>query len=200
LAGVAVVVLYCAFTFSSWALFSGSYSPLSNWLSDLGNSSSTYNPRGAILYNTGCVLAGIALFPFFIGLREWYTSERWRNVSLSVSQIAGCSAAFALVMIGVFSEDSGSLHLFWSKVFFLLNFLVLTLVGASLFTHARYIKAIAYYGFIAAAINLALIFAPRTPLLEWFTVFTALAYVGLMAYNMTKLHPRTSQPLSIHQP
>jgi hypothetical membrane protein len=89
-------------------------------------------------------------------------------------------------MIGVFSENSGSLHKLWSDVFFLLNFLVLVLVGASLFTHPKYIKAIAYYGFIVAAINLALLAVPNTPLLEWFTVFTALGYVGLMSYNMSK--------------
>lgn len=59
----------------------------------------------------------------------------------------------------------------------------------SLFTHPRYIRAIAYYGFIVAAIDLAFVFLSDTPLLEWFTVFTALGYVGLMAYNMTKYPP-----------
>jgi hypothetical membrane protein len=88
-------------------------------------------------------------------------------------------------MIGVFSENFGSFHDLWSKVFFLLNFLVLILVGASLFTHPRYIKAIAYYGFIVAAINLAFLALPKTPLLEWFTVFTALGYVGMISYNMS---------------
>jgi hypothetical membrane protein len=186
MAGVAVIILYCAFTFSSWALFSTAYRPASNWLSDLGNSSPTYNPRGAILYNLGCILTGIALFPFFIGLYEWYTEEKWRRTSLLISQATGCFAAFALIMIGVFSEDSGSLHKLWSEVFFFLNFLVLVLTGASLFTHPRYIRTIAYYGFTVAAINLALALIPNMPLLEWLTVFTALGYVGLITYNMTK--------------
>lgn len=187
IAGVAVIVLYCAFTFSSWALFSTTYNPVNNWLSDLGNSSSSYNPSGAILYNLGCVLTGIALFPFFIGLYKWYTDEKWRKISLMISQVVGCLAAFALIMIGVFSEDSGSLHSLWSNVFFLLNLVVLVLVGASLFTHTRYMRAIAIYGFVVAAVNLAFLLVADTPLLEWFTVFTALGYVGLMAYNMAKL-------------
>jgi len=186
LAGVAVIILYCVFTFSSWALFSTTYGPATNWLSDLGNSGSAYNPRGAILYNLGCMLTGIALFPFFIGLCKWYTPEKLRKTSLVFSQVVGCSVAFALIMIGVFSEDSGSLHVLWSDIFFLLNFLVLILIGASLFTHPRYIKAIAYYGFIVAAINLAFLFVSNMPLLEWFTVFTALGYVGLITYNMAK--------------
>ena len=186
LAGFAVIILYCTFTFSSWALFSRAFNPVNNWLSDLGNSSSAYNPKGAILYNLGCILTGITLFPFFTGLYKWHITEKWRKASLILSQTIGCLAAFALILIGIFSEDSGSLHTLWSDVFFLLNFLVLVLVGASLFTHPRYMKIVAYYGFIVAAINLALVFSSNTPLLEWFTVFTALGYVGLMAGNMAK--------------
>ena len=190
LAGVVVIVVYCLFTFFSWAFFSTSFSPMTNWLSDLGNSGPTYNPRGAILYNLGCILTGITLFPFFIGLYEWYTPEKWRRISLSITQAVGCLAAFALIMIGVFSEDSGPPHYLWSGVFFLLILPVLVLVGASLFTHPRFIKAIAYCVFIAAAVDLALLAAfllvPNMPLLERFTVFTALGCVGLIAYNMAK--------------
>jgi hypothetical membrane protein len=86
MAGIAVIILYCVFTFSSWALFSTTYSPVTNWLSDLGNSSPMYNPRGAILFDLGCILTGIALFPFFIGLYEWCNEEKWRRISLTISQ------------------------------------------------------------------------------------------------------------------
>jgi hypothetical membrane protein len=184
IAGVAVIVLYCAFTFTSWALYPTPYSPVDNWLSDLGNS--TYNPSGAILYNLGCVLTGIALFPFFGGLYKWYTSDKRRRILLMITQAIGLFAAFSLIMIGVFSEDSGELHILWSSIFFLLNLLVLILIGVSLFTHPNYMKPIAYYGFIVAAINLLFILAYNIPLFEWFTVFTALGYVGLLVYNMLK--------------
>jgi hypothetical membrane protein len=183
-AGDAVIILYCVFTFSSWALYPTAFSPVTNWLSDLGNS--TYNQNGAILYNVGCILTGIALFPFFVGLYKWYGDRQRRRTILAASQVIGCAAAFSLIMIGVFSENSGWLHDLWSQVFFLLNLIVLIGVGIALFTHPRYIKAIAYYGFIVAAINLMLLFSPGTPLLEWFTVFTALGYVGLVSYNMAK--------------
>ena len=184
-AGAAVILLYCVFTFSSWALYPTPYSPVNNWLSDLGNS--TTNPNGAILYNLGCILTGIALFPFFIGLYKWYTTEKWRKAALIISQAVGCAAALALIMIGVFSEDAGSLHRLWSGIFFLLNLIVLILTGASLLKHPRCIKAIPTYGFLVAIINLAFIFVSNTPLLEWFTVFTALGYVGLLSYNTTKV-------------
>ena len=184
LSGVAVIVLYCVFTFSSWALFPTAYSPVTSWLSDLGNS--TYNPKGAIIYDLGCIFTGITLFPFFIGMYKWYTTEKWRKTALLLTQAIGCAAAFALIMIGVFSEDAGSLHSLWSDIFFLLNLIVLVLMGASLFTHPRHIKAIAGYGFIVAAINLTFLVVSNTPLLEWFTVFTALGYVGLLSYNTAK--------------
>ena len=184
LAGVAVIVLYCVFTFSSWALFPTAYSPVTSWLSDLGNS--TYNPKGAIIYDLGCIFTGITLFPFFIGMYKWYITEKWRKTALLLTQAIGCAAAFALIMIGVFSEDAGFLHSLWSDIFFLLNLIVLVLMGASLFTHPRHIKAIAGYGFVVAVINLTFLFVSNTPLLEWFTVFTALGYVGLLSYNTTK--------------
>jgi hypothetical membrane protein len=86
-------------------------------------------------------------------------------------------------MIGVFSEDYGTAHTFWSACFFVLNLLVLILVGVSLFTHPAYLRTVAYYGFVVAAINLLFVFVSNTPLLEWFTVFTALGYVALLVYN-----------------
>jgi len=182
--GIAVIALYCTFTFTSLALYPTPYSPVTNWLSDLGNRS--FNPVGAVFYNIGCVLTGIALFPFFAGLYKWYTREKWRKISLIATQIVGIFAAFSLIMIGVFSEDFMEQHAFWSSVFFVLNLVVLILVGLSLFTHPSYIKPIAYYGFLVAGINMVFVLVYNTPLFEWFTVFTALGYVGLLVYNMLK--------------
>jgi hypothetical membrane protein len=184
LAGVAVIAFYCIFTFTSWALYPPPYNPINNWLSDLGNS--TGNPSGAIFYNLGCILTGLALFPFFAGLYKWYTKEHWRKISIIIGQVVGFLAAFSLIMIGIFSEDSLQLHEIWSSIFFLLNLLVLVILGISLFTHPIYIKPIAYYGFAIAAINLVFVVAYNIPIFEWFTVFTALGYVGLIAYNMLK--------------
>jgi hypothetical protein len=58
------------------------------------------------------------------------------------------------------------------------------LSGASLITHSHCIKAIPTYGFLVAIINVAFIFVSNTPILEWFTVFTALAYVGARATRL----------------
>ncbi|TFG26107.1 MAG: DUF998 domain-containing protein [Promethearchaeota archaeon] len=182
ISGILVIVFYCIFTFISLALFPPPYSPLDNWLSDLGNS--TYSPNGAIFYNIGCILTGSALFPFYIGLYKWYTEKIWHKILVTLTQIVGVASGFALIMIGIFSEDFPQPHIFWSEVFFELNLLVLILAGISLLFHPDFIKIIAIYGFVVAVINLTFIFLVETPLLEWFTVFTALGYAGLIIYNM----------------
>jgi len=176
-----VIVFYCAFTFTSLALFPRPFSPLANWLSDLGNSS--YSPAGAIFYNVGCILTGLALFPFFAGFYKWYTDEKWRKSLMVITQAFGSIAAFALIMIGVYSEDYGEVHHLWSQVFFIFNLMVLVLANASLMTHRRFIRAVGYYGLAVAVVNLLFVALSNTPILEWFTVFTALGYVALLAYN-----------------
>ncbi len=188
ISGVLVIVFYCAFTLTSIVLFPRPVNPMNTWLSDLGNSS--YSPRGAIFYNIGCVLTGLALFPFFAGLYSWYTDEKWRKLAIMATQAVGFFAAFSLMMIGVFSEDAGAIHHLWSVVFFVFNFLVLILANASLMTHRNFIRPIGYYGLIVAAINLLFVGLSYTSLLEWFTVFTALGYVALLSYNTYK----TSKP------
>jgi len=184
-AGVFVIVFYCAFTFTSIALFPSAFSPVTNWLSDLGNSS--YSPNGAVFFNIGCVLTGLMLFPFFAGLYKWYTGEKLRKTLIIATQTAGFIAAVALVMIGVFSEDFMAEHVFWSSVFFVFNLIVLILANVALMTHSKFWKPIAYYGFLVAFINLLFVAFRETPILEWFTVFTALGYVALLSYNTLKL-------------
>jgi hypothetical membrane protein len=184
-AAVFVVVLYCAFTFTSIALFPTAFSPVVNYLSDLGNS--TFNPTGAWFYNAGCILTGLALLPFYAGFYEWYTVERRRKSLMVLTQVVGFLSAFSLIMIGVFSEDSMAQHLFWSELFFVFNLLVLILANISLMTRPKFIRPIGYYGLAVAVVNLLFVVLTSTPLLEWFTVFTALVYAGLLAYNTLKL-------------
>lgn len=185
IAGIIVITLYCTFTFISWALFPPPFSPIDNWLSDLGNS--TYSPRGAIIYNLGCILTGIMLFPFFLGLYKWYTEVLWNKILIMANQVIGCCSAFALIMIGVFSEDIIVEHIFWSEVFFKLNLVVLILASVSLVFHQDFIKPISIYGIAVAVINLLFVFILGTPILEWFTVFTALGFVGLIVFNMYRI-------------
>jgi hypothetical membrane protein len=181
-AGLVVVVLYCFFTFTSAALYPPPFGPVTNWLSDLGSWSG--NPSGAIFYNVGCVVTGLALFPFYIGLYKWYDARIWRRIMLTAGQVLGLCSAFSLMMIGVFSADSGNPHLFWSAAFFTLNFIVILVVITSLMTHPRFMKLIGVYGYLVTIASLIFDSTVGGPLVEWFTVFTALGFAGLLVINM----------------
>lgn len=185
ISGILVILFYCIFTFIAIALFPLPFNPVDNWLSDLGNSG--YNPNGAIFFNIGCILTGSALFPFYIGLHKWYREEIWQKFLLIITQIIGCSSGFVDIMIGIFPENFQPEHSIWSNIFFILILIILVLGSVVLFNHPDFIKPIGFYGIIVAVINLLFVFLIRTPILEWFTVFTALGYVGLVVYNMYKI-------------
>ena len=184
--GLLVIVFYCVFTLTSIILYPGSISPTTNALSDLGNWS--HSPVGAFFYNSGCIITGVALFIFFFGLAKWYTyDEKWRFFLLQITQVLGFMSAIALIMIGVYSEDSGRIHGLWSSVFFVINFFVMLLANTSLITHPKFIKPIGLYGYSVTVLSLIFEFTIGGPLVEWFTVFTALAFAGFIVINMLKV-------------
>ncbi|MBY8982784.1 MAG: DUF998 domain-containing protein [Candidatus Lokiarchaeota archaeon] len=186
--GILVILIYCIFTFTAASLFTKSWSPLNTWLSDFGNSNMDYNPKGAIFFNIGCIITGITLIPFYIGLYKWFSridlkwKKIWIRLFVIIIQIIGSFSGFTLIMIGVFSEDFMEAHIFWSNIFFLLNLGVLILIGFALIIHEKFKKIIAFYGWIVALVNISFLWF-HTPLLEWFTVFTALGLAALIAYN-----------------
>ncbi|MBN2228395.1 MAG: DUF998 domain-containing protein [Candidatus Thorarchaeota archaeon] len=183
--GVIVIILYCSFTLISWFLYPYSFTPWTHYLSRLGNFN--YSPLGAYFYNLGCILTGIALFPFFIGLRNWYDSKKSVNILLLIGQMLGLFASIALIMIGIFSEDQGVPHLLASSLFFLTNFFVLIVINIVLLFHTNFIKAIGLYGLVLTILSFPLEIFLGGPLVEWYTVFGSLAFVGLLSFNTTML-------------
>ena len=186
--GIFVIILYCSFTIAAWILYPDDFAPWSHYLSRLGNFS--YSPLGAYFYNLGCILTGIALIPFFAGLQSWYNDNKVTKGMLIIGQIIGVFAAFALILIGVFSEDQGSPHMTASSTFFLLNFIVLILINIDLLFDNRFIKAIGLYGIIVTILSLPLEIYLGGPLVEWYTVFGSLIFVGLVSYNTMLLNSK----------
>ena len=199
--GVLVIGFFYAFTFISMAFYPTSFSPLNNWLSDLGNSN--YNPKGAFLYNLGCILTGAMLFPFYLGMYKFYRKDFYsfnvRHLGLEVNihkfsvigiQIVGCLSGFSLIMLGVFPSEYSGPHMIWAGMFFWLNLWVLILGNIALLFHKDFIKPIAIYGWVAATINVIFIFLTIfniiSPLMEWISVSTALGYVALLEFNRYK--------------
>lgn len=185
--GVLVIVFYCVCTFISAGLFPTNWNPVTTWLSDFGNS--TYNPNGAIWYNTGCILTGTSMVLFFFGFKLWYIDKKPLKILIILSQIVGFIDAFGLIMIGVYSEDSMAEHVFWSDFFFKTNLGVLLLISLWMLKMPKASKIIPIYGFVNAIVNLLFAFtsSAMVPLLEWVTVFTALGFVFIITYTSYKI-------------
>jgi hypothetical membrane protein len=186
LSGLVVILLYCIFTAISWALYPESYGPITHYLSRLGNFD--YSPFGAYFYNLGCMLTGIALIPFFLSFRIWFTEKGYQVLLLISGQLLGVLSAIALVMIGVFSEDQGTPHMTASSTFFLLNFFVLIVISIALLLHPQFIKPIALYGIGITFLSLGLELSIGGPITEWFTVFGSLIFVALISTNSLRLN------------
>ncbi len=189
IAGFITSIFFFSATFISWALFpnpinpfANPFNPFYNWLSDLGNSS--YNPNGAIVYNIGQILTGSAFFVFIFGLYQWYLDNKMDRVLLIIIQIIGGFAAFADIMIGIFSEDFPSEHGFWSTTFFITMVLVLSLGGLFVYRHPDLNKYIGLYGFVVAAFNLILVLSVNTFIIEWIAVFTMHPFLLMISINM----------------
>jgi hypothetical membrane protein len=193
--GFIVIILYCGFTFTAWALYPDSFTPWTHYLSRLGDFD--YSPVGAYFYNLGCILAGIALIPFFIGLCKWYGMHIAARAVLIVGQVLGILAACALMMIGVYSENLGSPHMVASADFFLLNFFVMLIINIALLFNSRFFKLIGLYGIVMTLLSLPLEIYIGGSLIEWYTVFGSLVFVGLLSFNTISIskndEPSTSQ-------
>jgi hypothetical membrane protein len=188
--GLLVIFFYCSFTLVSWLFYPDPYGPTTHYLSRLGNFD--YSPFGAFFYNWGCILTGLALFPFFLSFRTWYTEKKYQIGLLGVGQFIGICSAVALVMIGVFSEDWGDPHMTASSTFFLLNFFTLIIISVALLFHSGFNKPIALYGIAINLLSLGFELTIGGPITEWFTVFGALLFVAFISWNTIQVHGKTA--------
>lgn len=180
ISGILVIISYCTFSLISWILYPDPYGPLTHYLSRLGNVDR--NPAGAVFYNLGCIVTGILLVPFFIGFLKWHSEKKEQNVLMFLGQIFGIVSGVALVMIGVFSEDQGQPHMDASSTFFILNFIVLILVGSALLLHGQFPRVVAIYGILLDVCTLLFEFTVGGSITEWMTVFGSLLFVGLVVF------------------
>jgi hypothetical membrane protein len=176
--GFLVIAIYCSFTLISWALYPFEFAPWTHYLSRLGNFD--YCPYAAFFYNWGCILTGVALIPFFLGLYVWVSENVLKRILFYVGQGLGVSSAVALIMIGVYSENLGSPHMIASSTFFLINFFTLIVLGIALSLHTDFPKLVGLYGIFVSISSLLMEMMIGGSITEWYTVFSALFFVGLV--------------------
>ena len=200
IAGILVILSYVILTSISIFLYPLPYSPLNNWLSDLGYYK--VNP-GAFLYNLGCILAGCFSLIFYIGLKEIDLENTKHNRNLGRVQILGVFEAISDIFVGVFSEDYEVGHAISSICLFLFITLVLLTSGILFLKIEQINNKIGVYGVCIGIINFiffgivianTIMGASGLPLLtnlaimEWIAVGTSLIFIGLVSNEFYSLH------------
>jgi hypothetical membrane protein len=119
--GVAAALGAYPFILASIAL-SPWFNIYDNALSDLGNTA-TNGPVGYV-YNIGLILAGALVFIFAVQLLR-----AGANPTVALWTIPLMVASFDLALVGVFSENTGSIHGVVSEIFFVT--IVITMLAFS---------------------------------------------------------------------
>ena len=129
--GLVAVVVFTVFTFISLALYPVPYNPLYEWLSNLGNIN--LNPIGSYFFNWGCILTGLILIIFFVGLYNWKPVKTLSKIFLIIGMGLGILASISLIMVGVYPEIYIQQHLIAAAGVFILLFIIIIFLNMALF-------------------------------------------------------------------
>ena len=187
--GILIIIISWGAVIISVLLAPPPFSPLTNYLSSLGNS--LYNPDGAIIYNSSVVISGFLFLIFFIGFNQWYTNVRMDKIILSAIQIVGCFLAITIVLTGFFSEDFYmEQHVLLSIIAGILGFLVQVSIVFYLIKQEESIKKITYsiFGLMVLYIMLLFILSPQHVLTEWVVRSVGDITLVLMIYNLKNIY------------
>ncbi len=179
----AIYLICAAVAFFNYPL---AYSPFANWLSDLGNP--IINPGGAFSYNLGCILAGLCLAFFFLGLEIWNDGDQKQRTLLTIAQVTGILSSLALIVSAFFPLGaqtlihtiSGKAHIFFTGFF-------LTFSATVLLKQPQPPKWLAYFGFLVALINFIYgAFLRSVFIAEWAAIGLFILYVLMISGNSLK--------------
>jgi hypothetical membrane protein len=184
--GMFAVVCYLAFALLAFLLYPSPYSPMSNWLSDLGNAN--LNPSGALFYNIGIVATGGVLLLFFLGLSEWkMVTNRRQNLMLFVTQGCGILGVLAMIMSGLYPMNFLALHSFFSACLYILLGTAFAFSVAALRYHRACPRWLLVVGVSTALVAMLYGIFHTVTALEWVTTALFLCYVGLLGAEMNRL-------------
>lgn len=176
---VFVVMCYVVFTLLAVRSYPGTYSPLRNWLSDLG--SSVLNPRGAAFYNIGIIATGLLTFLFFLGLSTWaMAGNKKQKIMLRLTQTFGCLGALAMVMSAVFPINMAGIHSIVSGAIYILLGTSFGLSAAALRYYPKFPKSILILGILIAVEDMIFGIVLNNYILEWVTVALFLSYILIL--------------------
>ncbi len=183
LSSIFLVTIYLLLSFIAFINLSTSYSPLENWLSDLG--SNQLNPQGALFYNLGIIFTGIILLVFFSSLVQWkIAGNKVQNAMLLLTRLFGFAGALAMIMSAVFPITIEGVHSFWSALLYILLGTAFAFSVAALRYYPHYPRALLVLGGLVAVEDILWGLVLNTYIMEWITVGFFLSYIlslGLVA-------------------
>jgi hypothetical membrane protein len=186
---------YLIFTGLAYLRYPMPYSPINNWLSDLGNPD--LNPQGATYYNIGIIITGLFLMGFFEGLSAWKIFDRRTQViMLWLTQAFGLIGAFSMIMSGIFPINLYEIHSFWSTSLYVLLSTSFVFSAAMLRYHQEVHRWLLFLGISTAGMVVLTGFFQTIYVLEWITVFLFLSYTFLLGIETQRKYGR---PKSVRQ-
>ena len=192
-AGIIAVVGYLFFALLAYSQYPLPFSPMTNWLSTLGDY--TLNPNGAIFYNLGIILTGLMLLLFFVGLSAWkIENNRVQVVMLRLAQIFGGLGALCTMMSAIFPMNNFKIHAFWSTSLYIMLSTGFIFSAAALRYHKSVPVWLLILGILPAPLVILTKYFVTVYVLEWVIVLLLLAYVflvgGLTRRFQTEMVPK----------
>ena len=155
LASILLVISYGVFSIIAVAHFPGSFSPLNNWLSDLG--SNELNPTGAIFYNIGIISGGFFSVVFFLGFSTWLKKDKKiQNVMVYLAQIFGVLGGISMILSAIFPITAKEIHSFLSATLYIFLGTAFTFVVFALRYYSRFPKWLLAIGIFTVVVKYCL--------------------------------------------
>jgi hypothetical membrane protein len=184
--GLFAVVCYLAFALLAFLRYASPFSPMSNWLSDLGNAN--LNPSGALFYNIGIVATGGVVLLFFLGLSELKIgNNRRQNLVLFITQGFGILGALALILSGFYPMNFLALHSAFSTCLYILLGTAFALSVSAVRYHPACPQWLLILGASTAVVAMLYGIFHTVTALEWVTTALFLCYVGLLGAETNRL-------------
>jgi hypothetical membrane protein len=186
IAGFLVVLCYLAFSLLAYSRYPLPFSPMKNWLSDLGSAS--LNPHGAILYNIGIITTALFLMLFFMGLSTWkIENKRVQIIMLRMAQAFGVLGSIGMIMSAIFPINFLEVHSFWSASLFIMLSTGFVFLAAALRYHPQVPRWLLVLGVSTAPIVILWSLLKSVYVLEWITLLMFLSYVCLVGIETKQL-------------
>ena len=179
IASILVVLCYLVFAILAFIQYPLPYSPINNWLSDLGNVK--LNPHGAIFYNIGIISTALLLILFFLGLSRWkIENKRVQILMVLLTQAFGILGCICMIMSAIFPINFLEVHSFWSASLYIMLSTAFAFSVAALRYHPKVPRWLLVLGLSTTLMVILTSFLTTVFILEWITVSLFLSYVCLI--------------------